>query len=188
MTPQLPPCARLFRGFSGASGGSRPPRGTTIASVTVRRDDGYEITTDPGRIDTALVHRWLSTDAYWALGRSRETVERSMAASLNFGVLGPRGDLAGYARVVTDRATFAWLCDVYVPPHHRGAGLGTWLVHTVRAHLAPHGVKRVLLATADAHGVYAKAGFTPCADPAQLMELDLHAAGPGRTGTEGAGA
>ncbi|MFG7946815.1 GNAT family N-acetyltransferase [Streptomyces cacaoi] len=156
--------------------------------MTVRRDDGYEITTDPGRIDTALVHRWLSTDAYWALGRSRETVERSMAASLNFGVLGPRGDLAGYARVVTDRATFAWLCDVYVPPHHRGAGLGTWLVHTVRAHLAPQGVKRVLLATADAHGVYAKAGFTPCADPAQLMELDLHAAGPGRTGTEGTGA
>ncbi len=136
-----------------------------------RRADGYEIATDPGRLDIALVHRWLSDDAYWALGRSRETVERSVAASLNFGVYRPDGTQVGYARVVTDLATFGWLCDVYVDPGHRGTGLGKWLATTVRDHLAPYRLKRLLLSTADAHGVYAEAGFLPFPDPGNLMYI-----------------
>lgn len=138
----------------------------------MRREDGYEIATDPSRIDLALVHHWLSTDAFWALGRSRETVEQAARASVNFGIYDSAGAQVAYARVVTDRATFAWLCDVYVAPPHRGRGLGTWLAAAVRDHLAPYNLKRVLLSTLDAHEVYAKAGFVPFPDPANLMILD----------------
>lgn len=135
------------------------------------RDDGYAIDTDPGRLDLAAVHHWLATDAYWALGRTRETVDRAAAASINFGLYAPAGPQAGYARVVTDHATFAWLCDVYVDPAHRGTGLGVWLATAVRDHLAPYRLKRLLLATGDAHGVYAKAGFAAYPRPESLMSL-----------------
>ena len=84
------------------------------------------ISTDPSLVDVALVHRWLSTDAYWALGRPREVVERSVAESLNVGAYDD-GVQVGYARVVTDRATFGWICDVYVDPSRRGAGIGSRL-------------------------------------------------------------
>lgn len=136
----------------------------------------YEVSTDPARLDRALVHHWLSTDAYWALGRSREQQDTAIDHSLNFGVYAPEpasgaaGQVA-YARVVTDRATFAWLCDVYVAREARGAGVGSGLVAAVRDHLAPYRLRRVLLATGDAHGVYAKLGFAPLADPTQWMAL-----------------
>ncbi|MFI7233636.1 GNAT family N-acetyltransferase [Streptomyces cyaneofuscatus] len=133
--------------------------------------DGYAIDTDPGRLDVGLVHHWLSTDAFWALGRSRDTVERSIRGSLNFGVYGPDGGQVAYARVVTDRATFAWLCDVYVAPAHRGRGLGVRLATAVRDHLAPYGLKRTMLATLDAHELYEKVGFVPVPDPELLMIL-----------------
>ncbi|UZI30689.1 GNAT family N-acetyltransferase [Streptomyces sp. VB1] len=133
--------------------------------------DRYEIDTDPDRIDIGLVHHWLSTDAFWARGRSRDLVERSMGGSLNFGVYGPDGAQVAYARVVTDRATFAWLCDVYVDPAHRGRGLGVRLATAVRDHLAPYELKRILLATLDAHELYAKVGFVPVTDPTMLMAL-----------------
>jgi GNAT superfamily N-acetyltransferase len=139
-----------------------------------RRGDGYEISTDPGRLDLDAVHRWLSTDAYWALGRSRETVERAVEGSVNFGVYDDGGRQAGYARVVTDLATFAWLCDVYVEPAHRGRGLGKWLVTAVRDHLEPYRMRRVMLATGDAHGLYEQVGFTALSDPGRFM-----ATGPG---------
>nr|WSW42150.1 GNAT family N-acetyltransferase [Streptomyces sp. NBC_01001] len=132
--------------------------------------DGYELSTDPARLDVALIHRWLSQDAYWALGRSREKQDQAIAGSLNFGVYDTAsGAQLGYARVVTDRATFAWLCDVYIDPAVRGKGLGTGLAAAVRDHLAPYGLRRVLLATADAHVVYAKAGFAPMAQPGKWM-------------------
>ncbi|KJS59441.1 GNAT family N-acetyltransferase [Streptomyces rubellomurinus] len=139
--------------------------------MITRRGDGYEIDTELDRIDLDLVHHWLSADAFWALGRSRETVEQAARASLNFGVYAAGGSQVAYARVVTDLATFAWLCDVYVAPGHRGHGLGTWLAVAVRDHLAPYRLKRVLLSTRDAHGVYAKAGFVPFPDPDRLMIL-----------------
>ncbi len=135
-----------------------------------------EISTDPGRLDVDRIHHWLSTDAYWALGRTREVVERSIAHSLNVGAYcgaddgaddgaGPGGVQIGYARVVTDHATFAWLCDVYVDPAHRGRGVGVALVEAVLAELAGSRLRRVMLATKDAHDLYARYGFEPLADP-----------------------
>ncbi|MFJ3788591.1 GNAT family N-acetyltransferase [Kitasatospora sp. NPDC090091] len=139
--------------------------------MTAIREDGYELSTDASRIDVGLVHHWLSTDAYWALGVSRETVEQGVRASLNFGVFDAAGAQVAYARIVSDLATFAWLCDVYVDPAHRGRGLGTWLAAEIRDHLAPYRLRRILLATQDAHGVYAKAGFTPLPNPERMMVL-----------------
>ncbi|WP_406350864.1 GNAT family N-acetyltransferase [Streptomyces sp. NBC_00658] len=136
--------------------------------------EGYEISADTARIDVDSVHRWLSTDAYWATGRPREKQERAIAGSLNFGVYdGTSGEQVAYARVVTDEATFAWLCDVYVDPSVRGKGLGTALVAAVRDHLEPLGLRRILLATADAHGVYEKLGFKVLQRPDQWMALML---------------
>ncbi|MCU7826571.1 GNAT family N-acetyltransferase [Kitasatospora sp. DSM 101779] len=133
---------------------------------------GYELSTDPERLDRALVHRWLSEDAYWALGRPREKQERAIDGSLNFGVYeSASGEQVGYARVVTDRATFGWLCDVYIAPAARGRGVGTALTAAVRDHLAPLGLRRIMLATADAHEVYAKVGFTPLEHPGKWMAL-----------------
>ncbi|MCX4688377.1 GNAT family N-acetyltransferase [Kitasatospora purpeofusca] len=140
--------------------------------MTTELPDGYEISTDPARLDAALIHRWLSEDAYWALGRSREKQDLAIAGSLNFGVYeSASGTQLGYARVVTDFATFAWLCDVYIAPAARGRGLGTALATAVRDHLAPNGLRRLLLATADAHPVYAKVGFEPMAKPEKWMIL-----------------
>ncbi|WP_030680895.1 GNAT family N-acetyltransferase [Streptomyces sp. NRRL B-1347] len=134
--------------------------------------DGYELSTDPARIDVGRVHHWLSTDAYWAIGRPRDKQDAAMAGSLNFGVYDTAsGEQVAYARVVTDRATFAWLCDVYVDRSARGTGLGTALVAGVRDHLAAHGLRRIVLGTADAHGVYEKIGFKGLADPGMWMVL-----------------
>ena len=144
------------------------------AAMTDNLPDGYEISTDPARLDAALVHRWLSQDAYWALGRAREKQDAAIAGSLNFGVHDlASGAQVGYARVITDRATFAWLCDVYIAREVRAKGLGTALVEAVRDELAPYGLRRILLATADAHAVYAKVGFEPLADPGKWMALGL---------------
>ncbi|WEH42741.1 GNAT family N-acetyltransferase [Streptomyces sp. NBC_01218] len=132
----------------------------------------YDISTDPARLDPARIHHWLSTDAYWALGRSRATQDEAIAASLNFGVYErSSGTQVGYARVVTDQVTFAWLCDVYIEPAARGHGLGVRLAEAVRDHLALTGVRRILLATSDAHGVYGKVGFLPLEEPGHWMAL-----------------
>ena len=136
--------------------------------------EGFEISTDAARLDRERVHRWLSTDAYWAIGRAREKQDEAIAGSLNFGVYDTAsGEQVAYARVITDRATFAWLCDVYVDPSVRGKGIGTALVGAVREHLRPYGVRRILLATHDAHGVYAKLGFAALETPEHWMALHL---------------
>jgi GNAT superfamily N-acetyltransferase len=133
--------------------------------------DGYELSTDPARLDVDRVYRWLSTDSYWAANRPREIVERSIDNSLVLGIYQAQKQVA-FARVVTDFATFGWLCDVYVDPAERGHGLGTWLAEAARDLLAERGVLRIILATWDAHGVYAKAGFVPVARPDRWMEID----------------
>lgn len=131
--------------------------------------DGYVIRTDLADMDLDLVHEWLSTDAYWSLGRTREAVTTAAEHSLNFGAFTGDGRQVAYARVVTDHANFAWLCDVYVDRDHRGRGLGTRLVAAATEAVDALGVSRTLLATADAHGVYAGLGFTPLPEPARWM-------------------
>ena len=118
-----------------------------------------EISTDPHRLDIDLIHRCLSESAYWAIGRPREVVQRSFDNSLCFGAYAD-GQLAGFARVVTDTATFGWLADVFVLEAYRGQGVGKALVQTVQEHPDLRAV-RLLLATKDAHGLYAQYGFEP---------------------------
>ncbi|HET8984659.1 MAG TPA: GNAT family N-acetyltransferase [Trueperaceae bacterium] len=140
--------------------------------MSAHRSTDYEIDSDLARMDIDRVHQWLSTDAFWALGRTRETVETAARNSLNFGAFTRDGTQVAYARVATDHATFAWLCDVYVDRDHRGQGLGTRLSEAVVARLRPLGLKRVLLSTLDAHDVYARVGFVPMPNPEKLMILD----------------
>ena len=140
--------------------------------MLLRRDDGHEIDTTTDRLDVALVHRWLSTDAYWALGRSEQTVAAAVANSTCYGVYDPGNRLVGFARAITDSATFAWVCDVYIDRGARGLGLGTWLARSIVAELQERGVPRVVLATRDAHEVYRRAGFGELAHPSTWMEID----------------
>lgn len=146
--------------------------GRNDREITMDRMAPVRVTTDPTEIDFEIVHRWLSEDAFWASGRSREVVDQAARGSLNFGALDAEGTLIGYARVVTDQATFAWLCDVYVEPAARGNGTGLLLAETVVATLRPMNLKRVLLSTSDAHGVYEKAGFESYPNPERLMQLN----------------
>ncbi len=127
----------------------------------------YLITTDPERLDHAAVHRFLG-DAYWAVGRSADVIERSLANSLVFALFDADRQV-GMARVVTDRATFAWLCDVYIDPDLRQAGLGGWLVDVVIGHPDLVGIRRFLLATSFSQTLYARSGFTPLDHPERFM-------------------
>jgi GNAT superfamily N-acetyltransferase len=138
-------------------------------------DDEYEISAYRGRLDVDAIHRFLSTQAYWSPGVAREVVERSIEHSFPFGVY--RGDeQAGFARVVTDRATFAWLADVYIEPAHRGRGLGKRLVGAVLAHPELAGMRRWMLGTADAHGLYRRFGFVEIEDSGRFMVVEGEAA------------
>jgi GNAT superfamily N-acetyltransferase len=130
----------------------------------------FEFSSDPARLDVDLVHRWLSEHAYWALGRSRQVQDAAIAGSRNYGLYdATTARQVGYARVVTDGATFAWVCDVFVDPEQRGRGLGVQLVEGVFADLEPLGIKRVLLKTNDAHGLYERFGFDVLGDPELWM-------------------
>jgi len=130
----------------------------------------YRFSTATDDIDRALVHRWLSEEAYWAKGRARDLQDAAIDASRNYSVHDEQsGRQVGYARVVTDGVTFAWLCDVFVSADARGSGVGKLLVEGVLAELDGLGVRRTLLATADAHGLYAQFGFEPLAEPKRWM-------------------
>ncbi len=135
------------------------------------RRNGYEISTDRARLDRAAVWAFL-TNSYWATGIPRDLLDRAIDRSLSFGLYAPDGAQAGYARVVADGATFAWIGDLFVLDEHRGQGLGKWLVETVLAHPDVRGVRKVVLATADAHGLYRRFGFD-AADPERMMEISL---------------
>ena len=131
-----------------------------------------EISTALERLDVDVIHRFL-TESYWSPGIPRETVARALDGSLNFGLYRSVDNTRrqiGFARVVTDGATFAYLADVFVLPDFRGAGLGRWLVSTALTHPALQGLRRVLLATKDAHEIYARCGFAPHARPERFME------------------
>lgn len=128
----------------------------------------WTVSDDPARLDRAMIHRFLSEESYWAAGRPRAVTDKAIEGSLCFGLYGPDGQ-AGFARVVTDRATFAWLSDVFVLPSLRGQGLGKALMAAVTGHPELQGLRRWMLRTRDAHGLYAAFGFEPVADPASVM-------------------
>ena len=119
---------------------------------------GYEISSDPDRLDREVIHRFLSEESYWAKGRERSAVDRTIAESRCFGVY-DGGEMVAFARAVTDAETFAWLADVFVVAEHRGRGVGRWLVETVLNDPSLARVGRWMLGTADAHELYRRFGF-----------------------------
>jgi len=135
--------------------------------------DPVRISTDPADLDRDWTFAALSERAYWALGRDREVFERSLAGSLVYIALAGDPDAparqVGFARVVTDRATFAWICDVFVDESVRGMGVGKALVAAIVGDPRLQALKRMLLATNDAHGLYAQFGFGPLTEPGKLM-------------------
>jgi len=128
----------------------------------------FEISCDPVRIDLALVHRFLAS-SYWARGIPLETVRRSLQHSLCFGIYHHR-EQVGFARVITDRSTFAYLADVFVLEAYRGQGLSKWLMQCILAHPELQNLRRWSLLTRDAHGLYRQFGFTELAAPERWME------------------
>lgn len=127
------------------------------------------VSTDPVRLDPDAIHRYLSR-SYWAKEIPLEVVRRSLEGSLCFGLYHDSRQI-GFARVITDRATFAYLGDVYVLEEHRGRGLGKWLMDAVFAHPALTGLRRFVLVTRDAHALYERYGFSPLRNPAGYMEI-----------------
>ena len=130
----------------------------------------YLISTDPTKLDIHRIHKFLSEESYWAVGRSLEIVQLSIRNSLCFGVY-HQNHLVGFARVVTDYSTFAWLCDVFILPEYRGLGLGKWLVQTIVDFPELRCLRRFLLATKDACSLYHDyGGFVPLKNPERWME------------------
>jgi GNAT superfamily N-acetyltransferase len=129
----------------------------------------YEISTDPARIDAVMVHEFL-TNSYWARGIPVETVRLSIENSIAFGVYHGQ-QLVGFARIISDLATFAYLADVFILPSHRGRGLSQWLMECIVSHPDLQGLRRWMLATKDAHGLYAKFGFTPLKSAGSWMAI-----------------
>jgi GNAT superfamily N-acetyltransferase len=133
--------------------------------------DGFVADDDPGRLDLDVVHGFLRT-SYWSPGIPREVVARAIAGSLTVGVYAPDGAQAGFARAVTDRATFAWIADVFVVPSYRGHGLGRFVVSTLLDHPELQGLRRTMLATADAHELYRSYGFDELKNPDRFMAVN----------------
>jgi GNAT superfamily N-acetyltransferase len=125
-----------------------------------RRSDGYLVSDDRELVDVGAVHRWLSEESYWAAGRPLEIVERSISGSVALGCYAPDGSQVGVCRWVTDSATFAWLCDVFVDRSVRGLGLGVFMVGAAMDHPAVQGLRLLLLGTRDAHSLYSRFGFS----------------------------
>ena len=135
-----------------------------------RQRDRFVISTDPAKLDLPIVFNYLHHHAYWALGRSQATLEKSLQHSLVFGVYDGVSQV-GMARVISDYATFAYLCDVFILESHQRHGLGKWLIDCVKTHPELQNLRRWMLATRDAHGLYEQYGFSGLADPTKWMEI-----------------
>jgi GNAT superfamily N-acetyltransferase len=131
--------------------------------------NGFTLSSDPARLDLDVIHAFL-TNSYWAKGISREVVARSIENSLCFGVYEGEKQV-GFARVISDFATFAYIGDVFVLESHRGHGLSQWMMEAIKNHPKLQNLRRWTLLTRDAHGLYAKFGFTPVTKPERYMEL-----------------
>lgn len=137
--------------------------------MRVTRPDGYWVSDDPSLIDVLRVHGWISRESYWAVGQPYEVMARSLQHSLALGLYSPEDVLVGFARLVTDRATFAWLCDVFVDTAYRGRGLGTFLVEAATGHPDVVGVRQVLMAQ-PGRSLYRRLGFDDLVDPERWLE------------------
>jgi GNAT superfamily N-acetyltransferase len=144
-------------------------RSVEQAAVEYRRGD-FLISTDPARLDLDVIHGFL-TNCYWAKGIPREIVARSMEHAMCFGIYDGNGVQVGFARVISDFATIAYVGDVFVLETHRGRGLGKWLMQCITGHPALQNLRRWILTTRDAHGLYSQFGFTPVKSPERYMEL-----------------
>ena len=138
-----------------------------------RQRDGFSVSDDPARLDLDVIHGFLR-NAYWCEGIPRRVLERALGHSLCFGLYDATDNQIGFGRSVTDRATYAYLSDVFVLGRARGRGLGQFLVEAMMDHPDHQGLRHFSLATDDAHGLYAKFGFKPLADPRMFMNrIDL---------------
>ena len=135
--------------------------------------DGYRISTDPAFLDIPMIHHYLSEDSYWAQKIPLEVVQRSVANSFCFGIY-YQNNQVGLARLITDKATFAYLCDVFILPEHRGKGLSKWLLTVIHTHPDMQGLRRWMLGTRDAHGLYAQFGWTPLTEAQVPRFMQLH--------------
>ena len=133
--------------------------------------DGYRLTDARAAFDLERAHGWIGGESYWAQGIPLEIFRRAVDNSLTVGVFAPDGRMAGMARVVTDRATFGWVCDVFIDREHRGHGLGKRIVAYLLGHPDLQGFRRLHLATRDAHGLYAQFGFGPLTKAENWMEI-----------------
>ena len=139
-------------------------------AIAEQRRGEFLVSTDPRRLDLGVVHQFL-TNCYWAKGIPREVVERSIQHALCFGIYDGSGAQVGFARVVSDFSTVAYLGDVFVLESHRGRGLGKWMMQCILAHPALEGMRRWILVTRDAHGLYKQFGFTALQSAERYMEL-----------------
>jgi GNAT superfamily N-acetyltransferase len=137
--------------------------------VRVTGPDGYWVSDDPALLDVDRVHQWLSREAFWAAGQTAEVTARAISNSLSVGLYAPDGTQAGYARLVTDRATFAYLCDVFVDSAHRGHGLGSFLVAHAVDHPEVASIRQVLLAE-PGRSLYRRHGYAGLVRPERWME------------------
>lgn len=140
------------------------------------RSADYLISTDRQRIDLSVVHQFLSEESYWAKGRPFEVTRKALDHSICFGLYHADDRQVGFARAITDYATFAYLADLFVLAPHRGRGLGKWLVQTILNHPDLQSIPKVRLRTRDAHGLYAQFGFTGLTRTEEHMVLCRHAA------------
>jgi len=132
--------------------------------------NGYQISTDKSLINFETVHKYLGEDSYWCKQIPKETLQRAIENSMCFGIY-HNGEQAGFARVISDNATFAYICDVFVLPKFRGIGLSKWLIQSILSHPDLQGLRRWSLATLDAHGLYKQMGFTELSKPDRWMEI-----------------
>lgn len=141
-----------------------------IMNDEVFAQKGFIISTDKSLIDFEVVYNYLNNDSYWAKGITRERIKKAIDNSICFGVY-HNGKQAGFARVITDMATFAYICDVFILPEYRRLGLSKWLMQTIKQYQEFHGLRRWSLATLDAHGLYKQFGFTELSKPQNWMEI-----------------
>jgi|SRR5579863_1273268 len=144
---------------------------TSLNTIVERHRGGFVLSTDPARLDLRAIHKFLATDSYWAKHIPFETFARSAENSLCFGIYDSAGEQVGFARVISDFATFAYVADVFILDAHRGHGLGKWLMECIQQHPQLQGLRRWVLTTRDAHGLYSQFGFGPVKFPERYMEI-----------------